>query len=85
MTKDESAKVLAVVYVYDTNTFRRSERLRKDMADIRVDYRFADGKSDDKEFNELFDRYCRQLEKNGRDNPPRWAKLIMAERYALNI
>lgn len=79
MTKEDSAKVLAVKYVYDYNTFARSDRLRHDLADIHFRY------MDDADFNAMFDRYSRELERLGVGNAPRWAKLIMAERYALNI
>jgi len=82
MTKEECAKVLAVKYVYDYNTFRKSEKLRHDLAEIHFRYQTGDG---DKEFEALFVKYSEELKRYGIGNPPRWAKMIMAENYALNI
>lgn len=83
MTKEEAAMVLAVKFVYDYNTFNKSDKLRHDLAEIRIRY-MLEG-SDDQEFERLFERYRSELERNGVGNAPRWAKLIMAERYALNV
>ena len=80
MTKDECAKVYAVKYVLDYNTFRKSDRLKRDLVDIRLRYEV----NEDAEFTRLFERYCEDLRKNRRETP-RWARLIMAERYALNV
>ena len=82
MTKDECARILAIKYVYDFNTFRKSERLRHDLAEIH--FRYQTGDPDDG-FDALFERYTSELTRFGVGNPPRWAKLLMAERYALNI
>lgn len=77
MTKEEGAKILAVKYVLDLNTFRKSERMKDDLTWIRTMY------MSDTDFERLFDRYCADLRE--RKDMPRWAKLVMAERYAINI
>lgn len=79
MTKEESAKVFAVKYVYDYNTFARSSRMKDDLVEIHFKY------MGDEEFNRLFDKYCQELRDRGVGNAPRWARLIMAERYSLNV
>ena len=78
MTIDESAKVMAVKYVLDYNTFRKSDKLKHELLEINMKY------SDDKNFERLFDKYCSELRKC-RGMMPLWARKIMAERYALHI
>lgn len=82
MTKEESAKVLAVKYVLDYNTFSRSDKLKKDLIEIRMRYQV--GQEEDAEFEALFSKFCDELRKSVRETP-RWARLVMAERYALNV
>ena len=77
MTKDDCAKVMAVKYVLDYNTFRRSDRLKGDLVEARIRY------GGDEEFDRLFRRYCDDLRE--KEETPRWARLIMAERYSLNV
>ena len=78
MTKEDSAKVMAVKYVLDYNTFKRNSRLNEDLIAILALYK------DDKEYDALFERYCTELRESKREKPL-WARLIMAERYSLNI
>lgn len=73
--------MLAVKFVYDYNTFRKSEKLRHDLAEIHFRYQT----DNDEEFNRLFDKYCADLRRLGVGKAPHWAKLLMAERYAINI
>lgn len=80
MTKDDSAKVLAVKYVLDYNTFQKSDRLHRDLIEIRSQYILTN----DKEFDALFEKYCEKLRED-KYNMPLWARRIMAERYSLNI
>lgn len=82
MTKEESAKVLAVKYVLDYNTFGRSDKLKRDLIAIRERYQV--GEEEDAEFEALFRKYCDDLRRNTRETPL-WARKIMAERYALNV
>lgn len=83
MTIEESAKVLAVKYVLDYNTFRKSTKLYEDLQTICATYNVGNI-DEDKTFGELFERYKKELEDNKHD-VPRWATVIMAERYALNV
>ena len=78
ITKDEGAKIMAVKYVLDFNTFRKSDRFKSDLVEIRMAY------SGDDEYEQLFNKYCDELRKS-RNETPRWARLIMAERYALRV
>lgn len=77
MTKDDAAKVFAVKYILDYNTFIRNERMREDLMTIRRLF------FDDDEFLELWEKYNDDLRQSG--EIPRWARLIMAERYSINI
>lgn len=83
MTIEESAKVLAIKYVLDYNTFRKSTKLYEDLKVICDTYNVGNI-DEDKDFGRLFERYKKELEDDKR-NTPRWARLIMAERYALNV
>lgn len=78
MNKEDAAKIFAIKYELDYNTFRRSERLKDDLVWIRTMF------MGDEEFDSLFERYCEALRQH-RNDLPRWAKLIMAERYSLNV
>lgn len=78
MTKEEGAKIMAVKYVLDYNTFRKSEKLKEDLTMIRAQF------MGDEEYNRLFEKYCEEL-RGCKDEMPRWARLIMAEKYALNV
>ena len=68
---------MAVKYVLDYNTFRLNERMRNDLVDIRARY------GGDAEFARLFERYCEDLREC--EGVPRWARLIMSERYAIHV
>ena len=70
MTKEDSAKVMAVKYVLDYNTFKRNEKLKSDLVAINALF------GDDKEYNMLFEKYCKELRE--KEEMPRWARLIMA-------
>lgn len=78
MTKEEGAKIMAVKYVLDYNTFRKSEKLKSDLTMIRAQFMGDEG------YDRLFNRYCEEL-RVCNNEMPRWARLIMAEKYALNI
>ena len=78
MKKDEGAKIMAVKYVLNYNTFRKSSRLKEDLTKIHLMW------SEDDEFNRLFDKYCKEL-KESKGEMPLWARKIMAERYSLNV
>lgn len=77
MTKDEAAKVFAIKYILDYNTFLRNARMREDLLQIRRLF------FDDDEFLELWEKYNQEL-REAREIP-RWTRLIMAERYSINI
>ena len=79
MTKEEAAKVLAIKYELDYNTFKKSDRFKEDLMKIRGKY-LGGG---DEEFSRLFDKYVDELRFS--QEIPFWARQIMAERYALNI
>ena len=79
LTKRDAAKVMAVKYVLDYNTFHKSDRLKHDLLEINVMY------NGDKEYEQLFSKYCKELSECGRGEKPLWARQIMAERYSLNV
>lgn len=79
LTKQDAAKVMAVKYVLDYNTFKKSDRLKSDLVDINIMY------NGDQEYERLFSKYCKELSECGREEKPLWARQIMAERYSLNV
>ena len=78
MTKEECAKVMAVKLELNYNTFSRSDKLKSDLVDIHIKY----GQDDD--FWGIVDKYCNEL-KDCRGEKPRWARMLMAENYSLNV
>ena len=84
MTKEESARLLAVYYVFDSRRIKADERVRRDIVDIYATYGKNDGLTADREVNELFEKYRQQIEGCSPDIPY-WVKRMMAEKYKIHI
>ncbi len=78
MTKEECAKVMAVKLELNYNTFSKSDKLKSDLVDINIKY------GEDDAFWGSVDKYCEELRKCSGEKP-RWARMLMAERYSLNV
>ena len=77
MSIEQCAKVFAIKYVYDLNSFKSNERMRRELTEIRIKY------SGNKEFDGLFDRYIEELSR--KEETPMWARQLMAERYRIYL
>ena len=77
MTIEQCAQVYAVKYVLDYNSFKKNEKLRRELTEIHIRF------NGNKEFDTLFEKYVADL--RTKEEMPRWARLIMAERYSINI
>ena len=84
MSDITAAKILAVVYHFDNESFTHCPKLLSDVAYIQRAYHLKGGETPDKAFVVVLCQYIRSIEKNGCVMPP-WAAKLFGERYNITV
>ena len=77
MTIEQSAKIYAIKYVLDLNSFKKNERMREDLTWTSIKHH------NDKKFERLTEKYISEI--RNRKETPMWVRILMAERYKIYL
>ena len=84
ITKDTSARLMAVVYKFDNENVTHNTKLMADIRYIQQEYGIMPCETPDKDFCALFAKYVVEIERNN-DNPTDWAKELMLNNYNIKL
>ena len=84
ITTDTAARIMAVVYEFDREDITHCPKLLADLNYIQDEYGIDGGKIPHSDFQKLFEKYTREIEKNDCE-PTEWAKKLMIENYNIKF